>query len=89
MVVDQTTLSYVSPGKYTPSSSGTKNVPIKGVNDKRQITGALAVTLDGKFLPMQLIYQGKSRRCLPKLDFPDFFYISFTKNHCSNTDKSI
>ena len=87
--LDQTPLSYVSPGKYTFNLRGAKNVPIKGVDDKRQITATFAVTLDGRFLPIQLIYQGKSERCLPKYEFPESFSVSFTKNHCSNTEKSI
>ena len=86
--LDQTPLNCVSSGKYTFSCSDAKNVPIKGVADKRQITGTFGVTLNEKFLPIQLIYQGKSRRCLPKFDFPDSFSISFTKNHWSNTAKS-
>ena len=87
--LDQTPLSYVSPGKYTFSFKGVKNVPIKDVDDKRQITGTFAVSLDGKFLPMQLIYQGKTKRSLPKFEFPKSFSVTFTKNHWSNTDKSV
>ena len=47
--LDQTPLSYASPGKYTFSFKGAKNVPIKGVDDKRQITGTFAVSY-GKIL---------------------------------------
>ena len=47
-----------------------KHVPIKGVDDKRQITATFAVSASGDFLPMQLIYAGETKRCLPK------FYIS-------------
>ena len=36
--LDQTPLSFVSPGKYTFNFEGAKNVPIKGVDYKRQIT---------------------------------------------------
>ena len=42
--LDQISLSYVSPGKYTFSFKGAKNVPIKGVDDKRQITATFAVS---------------------------------------------
>ena len=87
--LDQTPLSYVSPGKYTFSFKGAKNVPIRGVDDKRQITGTFAVTLTGKFLPMQLIYNGKTKRSLPKFKFPNSFSVVFTENHWSNTDKSV
>ena len=85
--LDQTPLSYASPGKYTFSFKGAKNVPIKGVDDKRQITGTFAVLLTGKFL--QLISKGKAKRSLPKFEFPKSFSVSFTKNHWSNTEKSI
>ena len=43
--LDQTPLRYFSPGKYTFSFRGAKNVRIKGVEDKRQITRNFAVTL--------------------------------------------
>ena len=87
--IDQTPLSYISPGKYTFSFKGSKNVPIKGVDDKRQITATFAVSSTGSFLPIQLIYTGKTPRCLPKYDFLASFSVSFTKNHWSNTEKSI
>ena len=43
----------------------------------------------GNFLPIQLIYTGKTRRSLRKYEFPALFSFGFTKNHWSNTDKSI
>ena len=33
--LDQTFLSYISPGKYTFSSKGSKNISIKGLDEKR------------------------------------------------------
>jgi len=87
--IDQTPLSYVSPGKYTFSLKGSKTLPINGVDDKRQITATFGVSSDGNFLPMQLIYSGKTKRCLPKYNFPKSFSVSFTKNHWSNTEKSL
>ena len=66
-----------------------KNVPIKGVDDKRQISATFAVSSTGKFLPIQLICTGTTRHSLPKYDFPVSFSVRFTKNHWSNTDKSI
>ena len=67
--LDQTPLSHVSPGRYALSFKSANNVLIKGWDDKRQITGTFAVTLDGKFLPIQLIYQRKYQRCQPKFYF--------------------
>ena len=78
-----------SGGKYTFNFKGAKNVPIRGVDDKRQITGTFAVTLTGKFLPIQLIYTGKTKRSLPKFKFPSSFSVTCTENHWSNTEKSI
>ena len=87
--IDQTPLSYVSPGQFPFSFKGSKNVPIKGVDDERQITATFAVSSTGKFLPIQLIRTGATPRSLPKYDFPVSFSDGFTKNHWSNTDKSI
>ena len=67
--LDQTPLSYVSPGKYTFRLKGAKNVPIKGVDDKRQITATFAVSLTGKFLHIQLIYEGKPNVFYQSLNF--------------------
>ena len=63
--LDQTPLSYVSPGKYTFNFKGAKNALTKGVDYKRQITTTFAISATGEFLPMQLIYPGKTKRCLP------------------------
>ena len=52
---DQTLLSYVSPGQYAFSFKGSKNIPIKGVDDKQQTTATFAASSAGKFLPIQLI----------------------------------
>ena len=38
----------------------------------------------GDFLPPQLIYQGKTRRCIPKVDFPGDWHVTFSANHWSN-----
>ena len=42
--LNQTPLSYVSPGKYTFCSKGSTNVTVKGVDDKRQITATFALS---------------------------------------------
>ena len=71
--LDQTLLSYVSLGKYTFNSKGAKNVPIKSVDDKRQITATFTISATNDFLPMQLIYPGKTKKCLPNFQFPRTF----------------
>ena len=86
--LDQTWLSCISPGKYTFNLKGAKSVPIKGVDDKRQITATFTVSLTGKFLLIQLIYKGKTKCSLPKFKFSSTFSLSDTENHWSNTEKS-
>ena len=87
--MDQTPLSYVSPGKYTFDVKGVKNVPIKYIDGKRQITATFAISMSGEFLPIQVIYECKTTRCLPKYAFPKNFDITFSENHWSNTEKDI
>ena len=87
--LDQTSLPYVSPGKYTFDVKGVKTVPIKGIDDKLQITATFAISMSGEFLPIQVIYQGKTIRCLPKYAFPENFDITYSESHCSNTKKAI
>ena len=81
---DQTGIHYVPVSSWTMESAGLKQVEIAGGDDKRQITAVFAATMDGDFLPPQLIYQGKTPRCLPNIDFQVGLDITFTENHCSN-----
>ena len=87
--LDQTPLSYVSPGKYTFNPKSAKTMPIKGINDKRQINATFIVSMTRKFLPIQHIYGGKMHRCVPKFDLPADFNVTFSDNHWSNSEKSI
>ena len=52
---------------------------IAGIDDKRQITAVFGGTMAG-----DLIYQGKTSKCLPSVDFPSDWRITFTENHWSN-----
>ena len=46
--------------------------------------------MTGEFLPMQLIYEGKTPRCLPQgTEFPNGFNLTYTANHWSNEEKVI
>ena len=53
--LDQTPTKYVPAGLTTLAKKNTKTVPIKGSSDKRTITATFAISLQGDFLPMQLI----------------------------------
>ena len=87
---DQTPLAYICAPNHTLEVQGAKSVPIVGEGKKQQITGTFTVTKSGSFLAMQLIYTGKTLRCLPKgITFPDGFDVTFTSNHWSNEEKAI
>ena len=75
---DQTGINYV------PVSSWTMGVEIAGIDNKRQITAVFGGTMTGDFLPPQLIYQGNTSKCLPSVDFPSDWHITFTENHWLN-----
>ena len=57
---NQTPLKYVQISSNTMEKKGTKNVPIFGIDDKRSMTATFSITMENKFLPMQLIYKGKT-----------------------------
>lgn len=61
-----------------------KRVEVFESDDKRQITAVFGGTMSGDFLPPQLIYQGKSAKCLPKVNFPESWHVTYSENHWSN-----
>ena len=69
---DQTGCVLLSTSKYTYADKKSKQVPMVGQDDKRQITAVVASTLEGEMLPLQLIFMGqdhnkKEQRAVPKL----------------------
>ena len=82
----QTPLSYICSATHTLHDKGARSVPLHDWNGKKkQITGAFTATMSGFFLLMQLIYKGKTNRCLPKgIAFPENFNLTFTPSHLSN-----
>ena len=62
-----------------------KKVGVVGIADKRNITLTLTVAMDGKGLPFQTIYKGKTKQSLPKVTFPTGFSLSDNMKHHSNT----
>ena len=87
--LDQTPCQLVPCRKQTMAKKGSKNVVIAGASDKRSITATFAISLSGQFLPMQLIYGGKTTQSLPRFKFPDSFSLSVNEKHFSNTKESI
>ena len=56
--IDQTGLKMVPVSEWTLEKEGAAQVPVAAIEDKRQITCVMAVSLDGTLLPPQLIYEG-------------------------------
>ena len=83
---DQTGINYVPVSQWTMERKGSKRVEVIGLNDKRQITAVFAGSLSGDFLPVQLVYQGKTSKCLPKVVFPEGWDITCTLNHWCNEE---
>ena len=87
--LDQTTQKYVPVSHHTMAKKGAKSVAIAGSADKKCITGAFVITLKGDFLPIQLIYGGKTAQSLPRFKFPESFSLSVNPKHFSNKEESI
>ena len=81
---DQTGIHYVPVSNWTMEREGLKRIAVTGSEDKRQITATFGATMDGDFLPLQLIYAGKTNRCLPKIAFLADWHVTYTENHWSN-----
>ena len=81
---DQTGINYVPVGSWTMEKEGARRVELVGKDDKRQLTAVFAGSMTGEFLPPQLIYQGKTHWCIPKVEFPDDWDVMFSANHWSN-----
>ena len=64
--LDQTKLKYIPSANRTLAKKDSKSTGIAGSDDKRYITGTFAVSLKEGFLPMQLIYGGKTNQSLPR-----------------------
>ena len=87
---DQTPSSYISVGKTTMARQGSKSVAIKGLTDKRNITLTLVISLAGGFLPLQIIYGGKTVASQPHgFNFPKGFCVSQNPNHWSNEQETM
>ena len=75
-------IAKLSPRLTLPLCGITNNTKTK--DDKRQLTAVFGGSKTGKFLPPQVIYQGKIHRWIPKVKFPDDWDVTFQQNHWSN-----
>ena len=81
---DQTGIKIVPSSTWTMERQGSKRVEVVGVNDKCLITVVFCGSLVGDFLPIQVIYKGKTPRCHPHYQFPLNWDITHSPKHWSN-----
>ena len=62
--IDQTLLPFVLMRNYTLAEKGSSRVSVPG------ISGTFGVTMAGGFLPLQLIYEGKTKKMPTKIQLP-------------------
>lgn len=86
---DQTGLNLVPSGSWTLEKEGSQRVELVGQNDKRMITATFAITLSGQFLPIQILYSGKTPRCHPHFTFPPEFDVWHSSSHWANQETVI
>ena len=77
---DQTGIKIVPSNTWTMDQQGAKRVEVCGANDKRLITAVFCGSLVGDFLPIQVIYQGKTTQCHPRYEFPPEWDITHSQN---------
>ena len=53
------------------------------------ITATFSITLTGEFLPIQLIYGGKTKKSIPAVSLPSDFVISTNEKHYSNEREAL
>ena len=87
--LDQTPSKYVPGCNKTLAPKGAKSVSIAGSTDKRTIKATFSITMDGQFLPMQVMYGGKTTKSIPRVSFPDGFLVSANLKHYSNEEESL
>ena len=79
----------VPSGQWTFEKKGFQHVSIIGLDDKREITVLLVVSMAGEALPGQVIYQGTTNRCHPKYEFPGSWNITHTASHWSTENTTL
>lgn len=83
---DQTGTKMVPVSCWTLEVQGSKQIDMVGLDDKRELTALLAVSLSGELLPPQVIYAGTTQRCHPNVPLPDGWHLAHSQSHWSTTE---
>ena len=83
---DQTGTKMVPVSDWNLEVQGSKQIDMIGLQDKREITVLLAISLTGELISPQVIYAGKTPRCHPHVNIPFGWNITHSASHWSNRD---
>ena len=86
---DQTAVKIIPSSTWTMEQRGSKRIDVAGANDKRAITVVFCGSLVGDFLPLQVIFKGKTPRCHPRFHFPSDWDITHSPRHWSNESTTL
>ena len=65
---------------------GSKQIDVIGLDDKREITALLAVSLSGELLSPEVIYAGTTPRCHPNVTVPNGWHLTHSPSHWSTAE---
>ena len=71
------------------NKKGSNHVAIHRSSYRQAITAVFGIIHDNHFLPMQLIYGGKTLQSLPRFKFPKSLSLNANEKHFSNTSESL
>ena len=80
---DQTGVKIVSSSTWTMDREGSRRVKVVRISDKHMITAVFCGSLVGDFLPVQVIYEGKTNRVHPHYQFPMNWHVTHPEDHWS------
>ena len=83
---DETSSSLVPSDDWTLEEAGAAQVPIAGLNDKRNVTLGLAFSGSKQLLKSQIIYEGKTDQCHAQYNFPPHVLPTHSESHWSTED---
>ena len=86
---DQTSSRYVLVASTTLAKWNLKQVCLEGSNNKRSITATFTITMDGKYLGIQLIYSGKINQIFLRSWFAKDYLLSVNPKHYSSQNESL
>jgi hypothetical protein len=87
--IDQTGVKLIPISEWTMDQKGKRQISVLGLEDKREITALLGISLGNKLLPPQVIYAGKTHKCHPQISFPPEWNVTHSPSHWSTTSTMI